>query len=184
MCHWALVQILQLNPTPSWTLFISSHINRLGVLCTIPFVFYFVYAHFSYYCSISSVVLAIKCFFIMLPSCLFHVLLYLNPSPHTVFILVWALHTMPLSHTYSSLLHIPLPTSPGAVALPGSAFSDGSLPLLLSSVNCSGSENSLLQCNYSKDLTGCLRSIDAAGVICQGNDESYARHAYCQSLWS
>eukprot|EP00731_Ephydatia_muelleri_P031717 Em0023g224a len=55
----------------------------------------------------------------------------------------------------------------GAVALPGSAFSDGSLPLLLSSVNCSGSENSLLQCNYSKDLTGCLRSIDAAGVICQ-----------------
>eukprot|EP00731_Ephydatia_muelleri_P031707 Em0023g214a len=55
----------------------------------------------------------------------------------------------------------------GALALPGSAFSDGSLPLLLSSVNCSGSENSLLQCNYSTDLSSCLGSIDAAGVICQ-----------------
>eukprot|EP00731_Ephydatia_muelleri_P031789 Em0023g296a len=55
----------------------------------------------------------------------------------------------------------------GALALPGSAFSDDSLPFLLSSVNCSGSEGTLLQCNYSKDLTGCLRSIDAAGVICQ-----------------
>eukprot|EP00731_Ephydatia_muelleri_P031793 Em0023g300a len=55
----------------------------------------------------------------------------------------------------------------GALALPGSAFSDDSLPFLLSSVNCSGSEGTLLQCNYSKDLTVCLKSIDAAGVICQ-----------------
>ena len=62
--------------------------------------------------------------------------------------------------------HLP---SPGALALPGSAFSDGSLPLLLSSVNCSGSEANLLQCRYSTNLTGCSKFTNAAGVICQGN---------------
>ena len=81
------------------------------------------------------------------------------------------------SHPFTFLFP---PPSPGALALPGSAFSDGSLPLLLSSVNCSGSEGTLLRCNYSTDLTGCLRSTNAAGVICQGNE---SRHASCQSLW-
>ena len=64
--------------------------------------------------------------------------------------------------------------------MPGSVFSDGSLPLLLSSVNCSGSEGTLLQCNYSTDVTDCLGSTDAAGVICQGN-VSLTCHACCGS---
>ena len=54
----------------------------------------------------------------------------------------------------------------GAVAYSNAAFGAGIGTSLLSSVNCNGSESSLLECSYNNN--GCSHTNDA-GVRCQGN---------------
>ena len=55
----------------------------------------------------------------------------------------------------------------GALAYGNAAFGAGVGTSLFSSVNCNGSESSLLECGYNTN--GCSHSNDA-GVRCQGKD--------------
>ena len=56
----------------------------------------------------------------------------------------------------------------GAVATSRAIFGQGAGPILLSDVQCSGTETSLIECYWTAhDIHTCLHSEDA-GVICQG----------------
>ena len=45
-------------------------------------------------------------------------------------------------------------------------FSEGTNPALLNLVNCSGSENEILECHHFQSTHGLF--CDPAGVVCQG----------------
>ena len=53
----------------------------------------------------------------------------------------------------------------GAIAVTSELYPENSLPLLLTDVNCNGSEQNLLECSYTSGLS--LSCGDAAAV-CQG----------------
>ena len=55
---------------------------------------------------------------------------------------------------------------PGAIAIAGGVFREENLPTLLGSVNCTGNEVSLLECQHNVE-TVCANTADS-GVICQG----------------
>ena len=56
----------------------------------------------------------------------------------------------------------------GAVAVYSAFFRQGNGPILISHVQCSGSESSLLDCYWSASAaTSCTHAEDA-GVLCQG----------------
>ena len=56
----------------------------------------------------------------------------------------------------------------GAVAVTTSKFSDASVPVLLTSVDCIGSEFSLLDCPFSSESQLACGSMEDAAVVCQG----------------
>lgn len=58
--------------------------------------------------------------------------------------------------------------NPGALAVSGGGFGQGSGPIFLNKVNCMGHEENLLQCGHSRialQQPGCSHSSDA-GVVC------------------
>lgn len=58
--------------------------------------------------------------------------------------------------------------NPGALAVSGGGFGQGSGPIFLNKVNCMGHEENLLQCGHSRialQQPGCSHSNDA-GVVC------------------
>ena len=57
----------------------------------------------------------------------------------------------------------------GAIAVTTGQFSDANVPILLSSLHCSGSESSLFQCPYSADSQQMCGAAEDAAAICQGN---------------
>ena len=56
----------------------------------------------------------------------------------------------------------------GAIAETDETFSEGSLPLALKQVNCTGSEHSLLNCVNSNPEDHYCGIYEDAGVVCQG----------------
>ena len=52
-----------------------------------------------------------------------------------------------------------------AIALTGAAFGQGTGPVYLNSLGCSGTESSLLSCSHSEIGVACSHSSDA-GVVC------------------
>ena len=56
----------------------------------------------------------------------------------------------------------------GAIAVDGGQFSDGNNPVLISAVNCSGSEARLSDC---AQLPGTCTAGGVAGVVCQGEKQ-------------
>ena len=56
---------------------------------------------------------------------------------------------------------------PGAIALPGAHFGVGTGPIFIKRALCSGSEDSILECQQSLDDDSCSHSNDAS-VICLG----------------
>ena len=49
-----------------------------------------------------------------------------------------------------------------------SQFSDASVPIVLNSVDCSGSESTLLDCPRSPDSRLACGALEDAAIICQG----------------
>ena len=61
----------------------------------------------------------------------------------------------------------------GAVAYTGAQFGQGTGPIHLDDVGCSGSETVLLQCSYSA-TSNCAHSEDA-GVLCHPRGQSLSK---------
>ena len=61
----------------------------------------------------------------------------------------------------------------GAVAFSNAAFGPGTSPILLDNVDCSGSEDSLINCSHSSFVRCSSGHSEDAGVRCQGR--------YCMS---
>ena len=60
----------------------------------------------------------------------------------------------------------------GAIARSNSLFGvSDDKPMSLSSLSCSGSESSLLNCRYSAPSTSCDK-YDIAGVVCEGMSQN------------
>ena len=66
-----------------------------------------------------------------------------------------------------SLIHIPFSGAIGVVADP---FGEGDATRLVTNVNCSGSESTLLDCSRS-DFVGV--TCPTAGVVCQGSRDQF-----------
>ena len=58
----------------------------------------------------------------------------------------------------------------GAIARTGAYFGQGTVPVHLDGITCSGSENSILQCSFSGG-SSCTHSLDV-GVQCSGESLS------------
>lgn len=56
----------------------------------------------------------------------------------------------------------------GAVAVSNAFFGQGNGPILISRVQCSGSESSLLDCYWSASATSSCSHAEDAGVTCLG----------------
>ena len=56
----------------------------------------------------------------------------------------------------------------GAVAFRSAAFGPGTGPILLDNVDCSGSEDSLINCSHSSFVRCSSGHSEDAGVRCQG----------------
>ena len=61
-----------------------------------------------------------------------------------------------------------LDSTVGAVEISGAVFGPSNLPILLSRVRCSGTESSLLECNWSATATSSCTHAQDVGVQCQG----------------
>ena len=61
----------------------------------------------------------------------------------------------------------------GAVSTTNARFGQGTGPIYLDNVSCSGSESRLIDCNYDPDTRDCGHSEDA-GVVCLPIRESYS----------
>ena len=62
-------------------------------------------------------------------------------------------------------------SSSGAIAVTGGLFSNASVPVVIDSIECSGSEIALLNCTYETDINETVRECDPEGiaaVTCQG----------------
>ena len=68
---------------------------------------------------------------------------------------------------YTKLLHN---GSVGAVATKGTVFGQGSGPILMSKLHCSGMESTVLACDQFLNMYGVLSCshLQDAGVICEG----------------
>ena len=55
----------------------------------------------------------------------------------------------------------------GAIAVRSQLFGEETLPMLITNINCSGTEQSLLNCIHDTGST-CTTERDDAGVVCQG----------------
>ena len=55
----------------------------------------------------------------------------------------------------------------GAIAVGSQLFGEGTRPILIANINCSGTEQSLLNCMHNTGST-CTTERDDAGVVCQG----------------
>ena len=55
----------------------------------------------------------------------------------------------------------------GAIAVGSQLFGEETLPILITNINCSGTEQSLLNCIHDAGST-CTTERDDAGVVCQG----------------
>ena len=55
----------------------------------------------------------------------------------------------------------------GAIALGSGQFSEGSLPVLMTTVNCSGDEKSLVDCHHDEINTKLCDIFEDAAVVCQ-----------------
>ena len=58
-------------------------------------------------------------------------------------------------------------TNPGAIAVGSQLFGEGTRPIVITNINCSGTEQSLLNCMHNTGST-CTTERDDAGVVCQG----------------
>ena len=58
------------------------------------------------------------------------------------------------------------------MAVSGTAFGQGSGLIHLTGLQCQGFENSLLNCSYSSDTSGCSHSNDVF-IMCQCNSDCY-----------
>ena len=71
--------------------------------------------------------------------------------------------------TYNRSLLVLVTLATGALAVEGGQFSDPGSPILISTVACSGEEDSLLDCSPDMLPTSTLCSDgQVAGVVCQG----------------
>jgi hypothetical protein len=61
-------------------------------------------------------------------------------------------------------LHLPI----GAIALTDAQFAEGTSPVLITSQNCLGTEESLTDCTNLGDDTGSCGRFEDAGIVCQG----------------
>ena len=66
-------------------------------------------------------------------------------------------------------LHIPFS---GAIGITADPFGEGDAPRLVTNVNCSGSESTLLECGRT-DFVGV--TCPTAGVVCQGSHRVFSR---------
>lgn len=66
------------------------------------------------------------------------------------------------------LLHIVILFSIGAIAVPRQFYGESSLDTILSNVQCTGSEDKLLNCSLILN-SSCLPQQRDAGVVCQSN---------------
>ena len=55
----------------------------------------------------------------------------------------------------------------GSIAVRSQYFGEGTLPILINNINCSGTERSLLNCMHNTGGT-CTTEMNDAGVVCQG----------------
>ena len=58
--------------------------------------------------------------------------------------------------------------STGSVAVTSTHYSDRTLPVIVNAVNCTGYEDSLLECPMSNLSNYVCDSYEDAGIICQG----------------
>ncbi len=65
----------------------------------------------------------------------------------------------------------------GAVVLNDNPYSEGTLPSLVNSLSCDGTEEYLLECNTDQPARSCGRYEDA-GVVCQGNAAHFSSYGY------
>ena len=55
----------------------------------------------------------------------------------------------------------------GAVAVSSQYYGESVLPMVISDMNCTGSEDNLMECQSETDLIMC-GPLEDAGVVCQG----------------
>ena len=73
-------------------------------------------------------------------------------------------------------------TTLGAIAVTGGLFSNASVPVVIDSIECTGSERALLNCSYVTDSNETVRECDPeeiAAVTCQGK---FCVHLLCSEL--
>ena len=74
-----------------------------------------------------------------------------------------------LSSIATAINVLPLPPLPGAMAVQGGEFGEGSGPILLDNVKCIGEEANLLSCpQLPSGITHNCRHSEDAGVRCGG----------------
>ena len=77
------------------------------------------------------------------------------------------LYLCPVIYSYTSNQTLSCLINPGAIAVGSQFFGEGTRPILITNINCSGTEQSLLNCMHNNGST-CTTERDDAGVVCQG----------------